>query len=241
MPRFFSEISTQSPPILHVWPPAAIHAGHMKKHLRTLLVGVSALIAMGTLSACSGGKTTEATPTSEAVTTPSATATPFPQSARYVADMKAADGKAWFFGNQADGKIDVKSRFRDTLKAEFNGIDVAGDLTMNGVAYKFTAAPVTDVAGMYTADFESVRASWVVRPDGSAIGVQFNTGSISGRDFEQAELQQLNEQQFRNGVRNKRQLQQAAQIEILQNKSVRSTINGHDVTPTLVNGNFRLN
>ncbi|HKH51175.1 MAG TPA: hypothetical protein VKA77_05170, partial [Mycobacterium sp.] len=188
----------------------------------------------------------------------------FPQSARYVADMKAADGKtmtigisvegadiaayacngtddeAWFFGNQADGKIDVKSRFRDTLKAEFNGIDVAGDLTMNGVAYKFTAAPVTDVAGMYTADFESVRASWVVRPDGSAIGVQFNTGSISGRDFEQAELQQLNEQQFRNGVRNKRQLQQAAQIEILQNKTAKSTINGHDVTPTLVNGNFRL-
>ena len=49
----------------------------MKKHLRTLLVGVSALIALGTLSACSGGKTTEATNTSEAVTTPPATAKPF--------------------------------------------------------------------------------------------------------------------------------------------------------------------
>jgi len=254
----------QSPYILHVRPLVGIHAGHMKKHLRTLLVSVSALIALGTLSACSGGKTTEATPTSEAVTTPSATATPFPQSARYVADMKAADGKtmtigisvdgasiaayacngtddeAWFFGNQTDGKIDVKSRFKDTLKAEFNGTDVGGDLTMNGVAYKFTAAPVSGAAGMYTADFEGVRASWVMREDGTAIGVQFNTGSISGRDFEQAELQQLNEQQFRNGVRNKRQLQQAAQIQILQNKSAKSSINGHDVTPTLVNGNFRL-
>jgi hypothetical protein len=255
----------QSPHILHVRPPAAIHAGHMKKHLRTLIVGVSALIALGTLSACSGGKTTEATNTSEAVTTPpAATATPFPQSARYVADMKAADGKtmtigisvdgtsiaayacngtddeAWFFGNQADGKIDIKSRFKDTLKAEFNGTDVGGDLMMNGVAYKFTAAPVSGAAGMYTADFEGVRASWVVREDGTAIGVQFNTGSISGRDFEQAELQQLNEQQFRNGVRNKRQLQQAAQIQILQNKSAKSTISGHDVTPTLVNGSFRL-
>ena len=62
---------------------------------------------------------------------------------------------------------------------------------------------------MYTADFDGVRASWVVRPDGSATGVQFN-GGISGRDFEQAELQQLNELQFRNSVRNKRQLQQAA-------------------------------
>jgi hypothetical protein len=254
----------QSPHILHVRQPAAIHAGHMKKHLRTLIVGVSALLALGTLSACSGGKATEATPTSEAVTTPPATATPFPQSARYVADMKAADGKtmtigisvdgasiaayacngtddeAWFFGNQADGKIDVKSRFRDTLKAEFNGTDVAGDLMMNGVAYKFAAAPVSGAAGMYTADFEGVRASWVVREDDTAIGVQFNTGSISGRDFEQAELQQLNEQQFRNGVRNKRLIQQAAQLQILQNKTAKSTINGHDVTPTLVNGSFRL-
>jgi len=239
----------------------------MKKHLRTLLVGVSALIALGTLSACSGGTSTEATKTSEAATTTAAPETPkaFPQAARYVADMKAADGKtmtigisvegadiaayacngsddeAWFFGKQTDGKIDIKSRFKDTLAAEFNGTDVAGDLTMNGVAYKFTAAPVSGVAGMYTADFEGVRASWVVREDGTAIGVQFNTGSISGRDFEQAELQQLNEQQFRDGVRNKRQLQQAAQLQILENKSVRSTINGHDVTPTLVNGNFRLN
>lgn len=237
----------------------------MRKHFRTLLVSVGALIALGTLSACSGGKSTEATNTSEAITTPPAkTATPFPQSARYIADMKAADGKtmtigisvdgtsiaayacngtddeAWFFGDQADGKLDLKSRFRDTLTAEFNGTDVAGDLTMNGVAYKFTAAPATGAAGMYTAVSDGVRASWVVRDDGSAIGVQFNTGSISGRDFEQAELQQLNEQQFRNGVRNKRQLQQASQIQVLQNKSATSTINGRGVTPTLVNGTFRL-
>ncbi|HJT95597.1 MAG TPA: hypothetical protein VJ777_27260 [Mycobacterium sp.] len=238
----------------------------MRKHIRTLLVGVSALVALGTLSACSGGTSTEATPTSEpAPATTTATESAFPQSARYVADMKAADGKsmtigisvdgadiaayacngtddeAWFFGNQTDGKIDITSRFRDTLKAEFTGTDVEGDLTMNGVAYKFTAAPVSGVAGMYTADFEGVRASWVVREDGSATGVQFNTGSISGRDFEQAELQQLNDQQFRNGVRNKRQLQQAAQIEFLQNKSAKSTINGSAVTPTLVTGTFRLN
>jgi hypothetical protein len=237
----------------------------MKKHLRTLLVGVSALVALGTLSACSGGTSTEATssPTPAPATT-TATESAFPQSARYVADMKAADGKtmtigisvdgtdvaayacngtddeAWFFGNQTDGKIDLKSRFRDTLTAQVDGTDVKGDLTMNGVAYQFTAAPVSGVAGMYTADADGVRASWVVREDATAIGVQFNTGSISGRDFEQAELQQLNEQQFRNGVRNKRQIQQAAQIEFLQNKTIRSTINDRDVTPTLVNGTFRL-
>src|SRR3954452_22248756 len=153
----------------------------MKKHLRTLIVGVSALLALGTLSACSGGKTTEATNTSEAVTTaPAATAKPFPQSARYVADMKAADGKtmtigisvdgdsiaayacngtddeAWFFGNQTDGKLDITWRFRGAWAAEYNGTDVAGDLTMNGVASNDTAAPVPGAAGMYTADFEGV-------------------------------------------------------------------------------------
>jgi hypothetical protein len=236
----------------------------MKKHFRTLLIGVSALVALGTLSACSGGTSTEATTTTEAApATTTATETAFPPSARYVADMKAADGKtmtigisvdgaeiaayacngtddeAWFFGNQTDGKVDITSRFRDTLKAQFTGTDVEGDLTMNGVAYKFTAAPVSGVAGMYTADVEGVRASWVVREDGSAIGVQFN-GGVSGRDFEQAELQQLNELQFRSSVRNKRQLQQAAQISFLENKSATSTINGRQVTPTLVSGNFRL-
>jgi hypothetical protein len=238
----------------------------MKKHIRILLVGVTALLALGTLSACSSGtkETTESTEASATSTAPaSATAAPFPQSAKYIADTKSADGKpmvigiavdgakiaayacngtddeAWFFGDQKDGKIDITSRFKDTLTAEFDGKDVVGDLTMNGVAFTFSAPAVPAPAGMYTADFDGVRASWVVRPDGSATGVQFN-GGISGRDFEQAELQQLNEQQFRNSVRNKRQLQQAQQITLLANKSARSTINGRDVTPVIVDGGFRL-
>lgn len=239
----------------------------MKKYIRILLLGVIALLALGALPACSSGTTTEATessaPAGTSSTPASATAAPFPQSAKYIADTKSADGKpmvigiavdgtqiaayacngiddeAWFFGDQKDGKIELTSRFKDTLTAEFNGEDVVGDLTMNGVAYTFTAPSVPAPAGMYTAEFEGVRASWVVRPDGSATGVQFN-GGVSGRDFEQAELQQLNAQQFRDSVRNKRQLQQAQQIVLLQNRSARSTINGQEVTPVLVNGNFRL-
>jgi hypothetical protein len=234
----------------------------MKKLTRTLLVGISAFVALGTLSACSGGTSTEATTTSEATTTTTAapeTPTAFPPSARYVADMKAADGKtmtigisvdgaevaayacngtddeAWFFGNQTDGKIDIKSRFRDTLTAEFDGANVEGDLTMNGVPYQFTAAPVSGDAGMYTAEVDGVRASWVVREDGSAIGVQFNGVSVDAAD-----LQQLNDAQFRAEVRSKRQLQQAQQITKLSNGKMSSKINGRDVTPTLVNGSFRL-
>jgi hypothetical protein len=91
---------------------------------------------------------------------------------------------------------------------------------------------------MYTADLDGVRASWIVRPDGTVIGVQFN-GGISGRDFEQAELQQLNAAQFQAQVRNKRQLQQADQSVKLQNGSLTSRINGRDVTAKLVTGNTR--
>ncbi len=234
----------------------------MKKLTRTLLVGVSAIVALGTLSACSGGSKTESPPSpSAAPTTTSAVAESkaFPQSARYIADMTAADGKkmtigisvdgsevaayacngtddeAWFFGNQTDGKIDIRSRFRDTLNAQFDGTNVAGDLNMNGVDYKFTAAPVTGDAGMYTADLDGVRASWVVREDGSAIGVQLN-----GVNIDAADAQQLNDAQFRAEVRNKRQLQQAQQITRLGNGRMSSKINGTDVTPTLVTGSFRL-
>lgn len=231
----------------------------MKKFTRTLLVGLSAILALGILSACSGGSSNDAAGTSVGPTTKSA----LPQSARFVADMKASDGKtmtigisvdgaevaayacngsddeAWFFGEQTGGVIDIKSRFRDTLAADFDGTNVVGDLTMNGVAYKFSAAPVSGVAGMYTAAVDGVRASWVVREDGSAIGVQFNPAT--GQKLEQSDLAKLADDQFRTQVRNKRELSAARQIEFLADKSAKSTINGKQVTPTLVTGTFRLN
>lgn len=236
----------------------------MRKQLRTLLVGLSAVLALGTLSACSSGSSTESASPSPSTPSPSTSAaavTPFPASARYMADTEAdgkkmtigisvdgdnitayacngVDDEAWFFGNQAEGSIDITSKFRDTLNASFDGTDVQGDLTMNGVTYDFTAAPVSAPAGMYTADLDGVRASWIVRPDGTVIGVQFN-GGVSGRDFEQAELQQLNAAQFQAQVRNKRQLQQAEQSVKLQNGSLTSKINGREVTGTLVTGNTR--
>lgn len=148
------------------------------------------------------------------------------------------DDEAWFFGNRTDGTIGLKSKFRDALNARFDGTDVDGDVTMNGVTYAFTAAPVSGEAGIYTADRDGVRATWVVRDDGSAIGVQLN--GISGT-LDQADIIQLNDAQFRAEVRNKRQLQQAQQISRLSNGTMRSTINGSDVTPTRVTGSFRLN
>jgi hypothetical protein len=233
----------------------------MRKHTRSLILGASAIIAFGTLSACSGSSTTQATSApSTAAPTSAAVDENFPASARYIADMPMKDGRtmtlgvavdgekvvgyacdgskdeAWFFGKQNGGAVDITGKFQDNLKAEVAGTDgnaVVGDLTMDGVAYHFSAPQVADPAGMYTADLDGVRASWVVRSDNTATGVQFN-GGISGRDFEQAELQQLKDFQFRNAVRNKRILQQAAQLQL---GSFTSTINGKPVTAKLVTGN----
>jgi len=225
----------------------------MRTHLRFLRRGLVALAAIAALSACGDDAAAPQAPIAPDV----------PQSAEFIADMKAFDGKtmtigialadgrvaayacngtddeAWFFGDETDGRIDITSRFRDTLTARLDGDEITGDVTMNGVSYPFTAAPVSGDAGIYTADADGARATWLVRPDGSAIGVQLN--GISGRDFEQAELQQLNDLQFRAQVRNKRQLQQAEQIARLADGRMSSKINGRDVTPVRVTGGFRLN
>lgn len=91
-----------------------------------------------------------------------------------------AVGEAWFFGVQTDGTIDLTSKFRATLEASLEGGDVEGDLTMDGVTYTSTAAEVPAPAGMYIAALGGVRDSWVLRPNGSAGGVQF--GGLGG-DF----------------------------------------------------------
>jgi hypothetical protein len=234
----------------------------MRKLFRTLFLGLIATLVLGALSACSSGTSTEATSSappssSTAAETPKA----FPKSARYMADMEkdgkpmtigisvdgdqltayacnGVDDEAWFFANQTGGKIDVTNKFRDTLMASLDGSDIKGDLVMNGVTYDFTAAPVSAPAGMYTAQLDGARASWIVRPNGSVTGVQFN-GGISGRDFEQAELQQLNAAQFQAQVRNKRKLQQADQSVQLANGTLTSKINGRNVTGSVVTGTTR--
>lgn len=228
----------------------------MKTLLRTLLVMVAGLVVLGTLSACSGGSSTEASSPSSTSSTPS-----LPKAATYVADMEAGgkkmtigisvdgdqiaayacngvDDEAWFFGTQTDGRVDVTNKFRDTLAASFAGSDLTGNVVMNGTTYTFTAAAVANPAGVYTVDLDGIRSSWIVRPDGSVTGVQFN-GGITGRDFEQAELQQLNAAQFQAQVRNKRVLQQADQSVSLKNGTLISKINGRNVTARTVTGTTR--
>ena len=233
----------------------------MKTLLRTLLVMVAGLVVLGTLSACSGGSSTEASSSSSTSSSSAAAPASLPKAATYVADMETdgkkmtigisvdgdqiaayacngVDDEAWFFGTQTDGKVDVTNKFRDTLAASFAGSDLTGNVVMNGTNYTFTAAAVADPAGVYTVDLDGIRSSWIVRPDGSVTGVQFN-GGVTGRDFEQAELQQLNTAQFQAQVRNKRVLQQADQAVSLQNRTLTSKINGRSVTARTVTGTTR--
>ena len=53
--------STKSPRILHATRPAKSDADDMRKQFRILAVGVAAMLALGTVAACSGGSGTEST------------------------------------------------------------------------------------------------------------------------------------------------------------------------------------
>jgi hypothetical protein len=230
----------------------------MRKHVRTLLAGVVAMVALSTVTACSSGSSTDAkssTPSSSAVVVKD-----FPKAAHYIADMPMSDGKtmtigvavegdkiaayacdgstdeAWFFGTQKDGALDITSRYQDTLKASFNGTAVVGQLTMNEVNYTFTAAAVPAPSGMYTAEANGVRASWVVRPDNTITGVQFKKSN----DSDTADLVQANEQKFRDQVRQRRLARQLQAAPPLEFGTWRSTINGTPVVAILVNGDTRL-
>ena len=68
--------------------------------------------------------------------------------------------------------------------------------------------------------------------------MQFN-GGVTGRDFEQAELQQLSAAQFQAQVRNKRVLQQADQSVSLRDGTLTAKINGRSVTARTVTGTTR--
>ncbi|GAY15213.1 hypothetical protein MSZK_19390 [Mycobacterium sp. shizuoka-1] len=223
-----------------------------------MIAGAVATVALGTLTACSGGSTTTAT--SPTPSSDGATVKNFPTSAHYIADMPMSDGKtmtigvavegdkiaayacdgstdeAWFFGTQKDGTLDITSRYQDTLTASFNGTDVVGQLTMNDVDYTFSAAAVPAPAGMYTAEANGVRASWVVRPDHSVTGVQFKKSN----DSDTADLVLANEQKFRDQVRQRRLARQLQAAPPLEFGTWRSTVSGVPVTAILVNGDTRL-
>ncbi|WP_099024514.1 hypothetical protein [Mycolicibacterium palauense] len=222
----------------------------MTKGLRTLVVGVSALIGLGGMAACSSGSPTEPTP--QATSSPGAATSAAPavaQSGNYVtrADQdgqpmsigiavqgdriagyacNGVDEEAWFFGEQHDGDIDITSKSEDTLQAEFDGDAFVGDLTMDGRTFNFTAPGVPAPGGLYLAELDGTRATWVVQPDGSSIGNQSGGGSDTGDTGERA--------------RNRRvEIVRASALTRQPDGTMRATINGQSVVAEPLGGDFR--
>jgi hypothetical protein len=204
--------------------------------LRPALIVGAGVITLGVLTACSGGVTQQAS-TPDAMTTSSAAA--MPSSATFIADVAEENGttmtmavevkndqvvayvtngtsdEAYFFGTQKDGQMDLMSMYGDNLKASYDGTTVNGEVTMNKTdtaPVKFAAKPVTDPAGLYTAAHGTSRATFVVRPDHTMVGVMDN--SAPG-DHKVTDAIMARDQAFKDKVRQMRldrQLQQAPQM-----------------------------
>lgn len=230
----------------------------MKKYTRALVVAAGAVITLGLFTACSSGAKEEA-PAASATTTRAAA---MPESATFIADMPEPDGKtmtmaiavegdkvvayatngtndeAYFFGTEKDGQMDLMSMYGDNLKASFDGTKVDGEITMNQTnarPVKFAASSVAAPAGMYTATHGNARATWVVRPDHTMIGVMDN--SAPG-DHKVTDAIMAKEQQFKDSVRQMRldrQLQHAPQMQM---DTMESDMGGTMVRVTRVAGNM---
>lgn len=195
------------------------------KSMRVLVGGVGAIVALTTLTACTSG--TNETP---AASSPSSSVPAMPAAANFIADMPADNGSstmttmaiavegdkvvafatngindaAYFIGTQKDGRMDLTSTFADHLTASYDGSKVDGELVMNenGAApQKFEAARVEEPAGMYTAAHANSRATWVVRPDRTMVGVMDN--SAPG-DHKVTDAIAAQDQQFKDKVRQMR-------------------------------------
>ena len=146
--------------------------------------------------------------------------------------------EAYFFGTQKDGQIDLMSMYGDEVKASFDGAKVNGEMTMNETEVapmKFAASSVAAPAGLYTATHDNARASWVVRPDNSMVGVMDN--SAPG-DHKVTDAAAAHDQAFKDKVRQMRidrQLQQAPPMNITTRQM---NMGGTTATAVRVTGNM---
>jgi hypothetical protein len=77
----------------------------MKKYTRALMVGVGAVLALGTFTACSSGTTEQAATTTE--TTPAAattTAAAMPEMADFIAEVQKPDGSTMTMAIAVEGE-----------------------------------------------------------------------------------------------------------------------------------------
>ena len=235
----------------------------MKKYTRALMVGVGAVLALGTFTACSSGTTEQAATTTETTTTAATTtAAAMPEMADFIAEVQKPDGstmtmaiavegenvvayatngtnnEAYFFGTQKDGQMELMSMYADEVKASFDGSNINGEMAMNeegATVQKFAATRVEAPAGMYTAARDNSRATWIVRPNNTTVGVMDN--SAPG-DHKVTDATAAKDQAFKDSVRQKRldrQLQQAPQLQMA---TMEADMNGSMMPVTRVTGSM---
>ncbi|WP_059018990.1 hypothetical protein [Mycobacterium sp. M26] len=193
---------------------------------------------------------------------PQAQAATMPADATYVTDMAAtgaepmtlavtvdkeqvvayatngSNEEAWFFGTQNGGKLDLMSMYADRIQADYDGSTLRGTLTMNGdqTPYAFSAAAAAAPAGIYTATMQEARASYVVRPDRTITGVMDNSAPGDHKVTDALAMQQ---QQYRDQVRQMRLDQQMQQAPPMQYGTWTTVVHDVPVTATRVSGDMR--
>lgn len=225
-----------------------------------LVLAAGALIGASVLGACSS-------PSSQtpAASAPAAAAAAMPQSANFIADMPTGNSStmttmaitvegdkvvayatnginddAYFLGTQKGGQLDLMSIYADHLTASFDGTKIDGVLAMNennSTPVRFAASRVENPAGIYTAAEGGSRATWVVRPDSSTVGVMDN--SAPG-DHKVTDAIDTKNKKFMDGVRQMRLNRQMQQAPTLAVGSLTMTMGGATVTAVPVTGGMPL-
>jgi hypothetical protein len=229
-----------------------------------ILVALGPVSACGigqqTPNTSSTGTTAIATPSSAATTTPSVVQKPM--SGSFVAELPpsgdkagttlalsfdgdkvvgyACDGKtdeAWFFGTQANGGMNLTSKYLDRLTAQYDGTKVILTLLINGNEYTGDAVLSNPPAGIYTATQGDARATWVVRSDQSSIGMLLPQDKHDREVINQINADK-NVPEFQDKVRQARQAIVTAPAPKLTYGSWTSEIDGTPVTAVRVTGSM---
>jgi hypothetical protein len=217
-------------------------------------------LALGMLTACSSTPA----PAPAASSVAASSVAPMPKAATFLADMPEPDGTtmtmavtvedgkavayatngtdvdAYFFGTEANGKIDLMSMYADNITASFDGTKLSGEMTMNekGAApVNFTAASVSAPAGIYTATHNNARASFIVRPDQSMVGLMDNRAPGDHRVSDAAAAR---DQQFKDSVRQMRLDRQMQPAPVMAYGTWSVDMHGESVTAVRVTGDMTM-
>jgi hypothetical protein len=98
------------------------------------------------------------------------------QAAAYVCDGRNVE--SWFRGTLDGGRISLKSKSGEMLRAELDGDHIKGTVQIKKDTQKFEINEASKPAGLYRARGSETTIGWIVLEDGSQVGVQ-TTGTES--------------------------------------------------------------